>query len=131
MSRALAMWCRGIRGATTAESNTRDGIIRATKELLQRMTAANGVKEEDVSCAIFTATQDLNAEFPAVAARELGWSNVALLCEQEMNVPNSLPRCLRILLLWNTEKAIDEVVHVYLKGAKRLRPDLATAEPKE
>ena len=125
------MWCRGIRGATTVESNTRDGIIRATKELLQRMTAVNGVKEEDVSCAIFTATQDLNAEFPAVAARELGWSNVALLCEQEMNVPDSLPRCLRILLLWNTEKAIDEVVHVYLKGAKELRPDLATAEPKE
>lgn len=125
------MWCRGIRGATTAESNTKESIIQATKELLQRMIAANGVKEEDVSCAIFTATQDLNAEFPAVAARELGWSTVALLCEQEMNVPGSLPRCLRILLLWNTEKAIDEVVHVYLKGAMGLRPDLVTAEPKE
>jgi len=95
------------------------------------MIAANGVKEEDVSCAIFTATQDLNAEFPAVAARELGWSTVALLCGQEINVPGSLPRCLRILLLWNTEKALDEVVHVYLKGATGLRPDLVTAEPKE
>ena len=125
------MWCRGIRGATTVESNTKEDIVQAAKELLQRMIAANGVKEEDVSCAIFTATQDLNAEFPAVAARELGWANVALLCEQEMDVPGSLPRCLRILLLWNTEKAIEEVVHVYLKGAKGLGPDLATAEPKE
>ena len=131
MLEAPAVWCRGIRGATTVESNSKEGIIQATKELLQRMIAANGVKEDDVSCAIFTATQDLNAEFPAVAARELGWSNVALLCEQEMNVPGSLPRCLRILLLWNTEKAIDEVVHVYLKGAKGLRPDLATTQPKE
>ncbi len=125
------MWCRGIRGATTVESNTKESIIQATKELLRRMIAANGVKEEDVSCAIFTATQDLNAEFPALAARELGWSTVALLCGQEINVPGSLPRCLRILLLWNTEKALDEVVHVYLKGATGLRPDLVTTEPKE
>jgi chorismate mutase len=131
MLKGLPVWCRGIRGATTVESNSKEGIVQATRELLQRMIAANGVKEEDVSCAIFTATQDLNAEFPAVAARELGWSNVALLCEQEMNVPGSLPRCLRILLLWNTEKAVNEVVHVYLKGAKGLRPDIATAEPKE
>jgi chorismate mutase len=131
MLKGLPVWCRGIRGATTVESNSKEGIVQATRELLQRMIAANGVKEEDVSCAIFTATQDLNAEFPAVAARELGWSNVALLCEQEMNVPGSLPRCLRILLLWNTAKAVNEVVHVYLKGAKGLRPDIATAEPKE
>lgn len=118
------MWCRGIRGAITVESNTKEDIIQATKELLQKMIEANGVRGEDVSCVIFTTTRDLNAEFPAVAARELGWSGVALLCGHEMDVPGSLPRCLRILILWNTEKSAGEISHIYLKGAKGLRPDL-------
>lgn len=118
------MWCRGIRGAITVESNTKEDIIQATRELLQKMIEANGVRGEDVSCIIFTTTRDLNAEFPAVAAREFGWSGVALLCGHEMDVPGSLPRCLRILILWNTEKGAGEISHIYLKGAKGLRPDL-------
>jgi chorismate mutase len=122
------MWCRGIRGAITVGSNTKEDIIQATEELLQKMLQANGVNKEDISCIIFTTTQDLNAEFPAVAARELGWSNIASLCGHEMNVPGSLPRCLRILLLWNTEKSADDIVHVYLKGAQELRPDLTMGE---
>ena len=108
------------------ESNAREGIVEATQELLTQIVERNGVDEEDVSCIIFTTTQDLDAEFPAAAARELGWSHVALLCAQEMAVPGSLSSCLGILVLWNTEKSADEVSHVYLKGAKELRPDLAT-----
>lgn len=115
------MWCRGIRGATTAESNTRDSILEACKELLQKMIDANGIVPENVACAIFTTTQDLDAEFPAAAARQLGWSNTALLCGQEMNVPDSLKQCIRILILYNTEKSADEIVHVYIKGATKLK----------
>ena len=85
------------------------------------MVTANGVEEDDVACIIFTTTPDLNAEFPAVAARELGFAQTALLCGHEMNVPDSLPRCLRILLLFNTEKRAEEIVHVYVKGAQNLR----------
>ena len=116
---------RGIRGATTAEANTRDCILAATQELLEAMIAANHLQIDDIASAIFTTTPDLNAEFPAVAARQLGWYDVALLCEHEMSVPNSLPMCIRILLHWNTEVRADEVRHVYIKGAVRLRPDLA------
>jgi len=103
------------------EANTRDHILAATRELLGQMVAANGVTTEEVACAIFTTTPDLNAEFPAVAARELGWREVALLCGHEMAVPDGLPRCLRILLLVNTEKSPQELVHVYIKGAEVLR----------
>ena len=120
------MRCRGIRGATVVENNTKEGIVEAARELLTHMVEKNGVRVEDVSCIIFTTTQDLDAEFPAAAARELGWSHIALLCAQEMAVPGSLASCLRILMLWNTEKSADEVHHVYLKGAKELRPDLTT-----
>jgi chorismate mutase len=74
-----------------------------------------------VACAIFTTTHDLNAEFPAAAARQLGWAHPALLCAQEMNVPGSLQRCLRILILYNTEKSAEEIVHVYIKGATTLK----------
>jgi chorismate mutase len=118
------MWCRGIRGATTVERNTREDILAATRELLEKMVEANEIKIENIACAIFTTTSDLNAEFPAVAARELGWSEVALLCGQEINVPGSLERCLRILILYNTEKRADEIVHVYIKGAKELKSNL-------
>lgn len=115
------MWCRGIRGATTVDNNKREDILNAGKELLQKMIDANGIVPENVACAILTTTQDLNAEFPAAAARQLGWSHVALLCAQEMNVPGSLQKCLRILILYNTEKNADEIVHVYIKGATTLK----------
>lgn len=119
------MWCRGIRGATTVEENTRDAILEATTELLRMVVEANAVDSSDVAYGYFTTTPDVNAEFPAVAARMMGWTEVPLLCGHEMSVPGSLPKCLRILLLVNTTKRQDEIVHVYTRGAKSLRPDLA------
>lgn len=85
------------------------------------MVSANSVREEDTACILFTTTQDLNAEFPAVAAREMGFTRTALMCGHEMNVPGSLSMCLRILLLFNTAKSCDQIVHVYTKGAEVLR----------
>lgn len=117
------MYCRGIRGATTADSNTGEDILQATDELLRQMIEANGIEPENVAYAMFTTTSDLDAEFPALAARRLGWTNVALLCGQEIDVPGSLKGVVRILILLNTEKTIDEIVHVYIKGATELRPD--------
>jgi len=90
------------------------------------MTEANQIRPEDVASVFFTTTPDLTAEFPAVAARQMGWDHVALLCGHEMNVPGSLPMCLRILLHVNTEKRPEEIVHVYLRGARALRPEFAT-----
>lgn len=115
------MRCRGIRGATTVDANTKEDIQTAAKELLREMVQANGVQEEDVACILFTTTPDLNAAFPASVARELGLSQVPMLCGHEMNVPGSLPMCLRILILFNTEKSAEEIVHVYIKGARGLR----------
>jgi len=101
--------------------NTKEAILAATSELLQKMIQDNGVVKEQVACILFTTTADLNAEFPAQAARQLGWSEVALLCGHEMNVPGSLAHCLRILMLVNTEKRPQDIVHVYIKGAQGLR----------
>ena len=123
MSEGATVRCRGIRGATTVDANTREDILQAATELLQRMVQANGVRVEDVASVVFTTTLDLTAEFPALAARQMGWNDVALLCAHEMSVPGSLPRCLRILLHVNTEKQADQIVHVYLKGARALRPE--------
>ncbi len=117
------MLTRGIRGATTVNANTREAILEATTELLTAMVEANGIEVQDVASAFFTSSLDLNAEFPALAARQMGWTDVALLCGHEMDVPGALPRCLRILLHVNTEKKASEVVHVYLHGAKVLRPE--------
>jgi chorismate mutase len=116
-------WCRGIRGATTASENTREAIRAATRELLVEMVEENHIQPDDVASAIFTTTPDLDAEFPAVVARELGWLDTALLCGHEMNVPGSLQKCIRILIHWNTTRRADEIVHVYLHGAQVLRPD--------
>jgi chorismate mutase len=115
------MWCRGIRGATTVAVNTKEDILAAAGELLQKMIEANGVAKEQVACMLFTTTPDLDAEFPAAAARRLGWSEAALLGGQEIKVDSSLPRCLRILILFNTEKSAEEIVHVYLKETEVLR----------
>jgi chorismate mutase len=105
--------------------NSKDAIIAASKELLQQMVNANGVKVDDVACILFTTTPDLNAGFPAAAARELGWLQVALLCSQEMDVPDGFPRCLRVLMLFNTEKRNEDMVHVYLRGTEILRDDIS------
>ena len=118
------MLCRGIRGATTVAANTAEAIVEAATELLTAMLEANDVKVDDVASAFFTTTPDLTAEFPAVAARQMGWTDVALLCGHEMNVPGSLPMCLRILLHVNTDKGVSDIVHVYLRGARVLRPEL-------
>ncbi len=116
------MQCRGIRGAITVSANNKESILAATEELLVEMTQANSVKIDDIAAIFFSTTSDLNAEFPAVATRELGWTqHLALLCGHEMNVPNDLPRCLRILMLVNTEKGPEEIIHIYLGEAKRLR----------
>jgi chorismate mutase len=111
------------------ESNTRDAILDATRELLGEMIRANAIDAEDVASAWFTMTSDLNAEFPAVAARKyFDWHHVALECLQELDVIGSLRMCLRILLHVNTERAQSEVCHVYLRGAAVLRPDLPNGE---
>ncbi|MCX5992327.1 MAG: chorismate mutase [Chloroflexi bacterium] len=115
------MWCRGIRGATVAVANKREDILAATRELLQKMVDSNQVEKQVVACMFFTTTPDLNAEFPALAARQLGWTETALMCGHEMDVPHSLPRCVRILILFNTEKKAEDIVHVYIKGAEVLR----------
>ncbi len=119
----MGMRCRGIRGATTVEANRPEAILEATTELLAEMMRANDLRVGDVASAFFTTTPDLNAEFPAVAARRSGWNDVALLCGHEMDVPGSLPMCLRILLHVNTEKEAHQLAHVYLRGAEALRPD--------
>ena len=119
------MRCRGIRGATTATENSREAILAATRELLTLLVARNGVELEEITSAFFTVTDDLDAEHPALAARELGWREVALLCAREIPVPGGLGRCIRVLLHVNTEKTQSELRHVYLGAAARLRPEFA------
>jgi chorismate mutase len=123
------MTCRGVRGATTCEENTSESVLKATRELLALMIRRNEIKAEDVGSAIFSTTEDLNAEFPALAARQFGWYDVALMCIHEIDVPGSLRQCIRILLHWNTEKAADQIVHIYIKGAAILRPDRTKIPP--
>ena len=98
------MKCRGVRGATTAEANTREEILTCTRQLLALMIRINGIEPEDVGSAVFSLTRDLDAEFPALAARQLGWLDVPLLCTYEVDVPGSLRRCVRVLIHWNTDK---------------------------
>ena len=119
------MWCRGIRGATTVEENTREAILEGTSELLKLMISYNDLEEDQIAAVTFTTTTDLNAEYPAVAARQLGWTDAALLCGHEMDVPCGLKKVIRILLLVNTEKSSKEMKHVYIKEAVKLRPDSA------
>ncbi len=123
------MWCRGVRGATTADENSRDAILTATRQLLALLIRTNGIRSEDVASVVFTTTMDLNAEFPALAARQLGWLDVPLLCTHEISVPASLTQCIRVLVHWNTEKGQREIRHIYVKGAERLRPDLCDLPP--
>ena len=119
------MYCRGIRGATTVEHNDREEILAATIELLELLISQNELRSEDVASAIFTVTEDLNAEFPALAARQLGWTEVALLCACEIPVPNSLGKCIRILLHVNTTRSAAEMQNVYIREAVILRPTLS------
>lgn len=122
------MRVRGVRGAIRVEANTPEAILDAARTLLVQMARANGVEPDDIAAVVFTCTPDLNATFPAEAARALGWNRVPLLCAQEIAVPGAMSRVLRVLMLINTTLTQDEVVHVYLGDAERLRPDLHSAQ---
>src|ERR687884_2302188 len=119
------MAVRGIRGATTTEEDSEAAIVEATTELLEQISKANALQPEQIAAAWFTVTHDLTAEFPAAVARRFGWTEVPLLCVQEMSAPasnpRSVPRCIRLLILVNTEKPSSEMRFVYLRGAKHLR----------
>jgi chorismate mutase len=117
--------CRGIRGATSVTENTREAILSATRELLALLVERNGVKLEEIASVFFTVTEDLDAVHPALAARERGWHDVALLCAREIPVPDSPPRIIRVLLHANTELGQHEIRHVYLCEAVALRPTRA------
>lgn len=118
------MHIRGVRGATTVDENTEAAILQATTELLQQMADTNGVESDEIAAIIFTCTPDLDAAFPAEAARRMKWIAVPLLSAAEVVVPDALARCIRVLMLWNTPRSQGEVVHVYLRDAVVLRPDL-------
>ena len=118
---------RGVRGATTVTRNQKEEILEVTKELLSTMLEVNGIDTEDIASAWLTTTPDLYAEFPAVAARQIGWTQVPLMQSHEMAVPGMLPLCIRVLLHWNTEKTQGEIRHVYLREAARLRRDLSSS----
>jgi len=119
------MAVRGIRGATTVEEDSPQAIVDATQELLGALLDENGIVRSDVAAAWFTTTRDLTAEFPAVAARRMGWAEVPMLCGHEMELAagqdGNVPRCIRVLVLVNTERAASELRFVYLRGASRLR----------
>ena len=123
------MTCRGVRGATTVDQNDREEILQATRQLLALLIRRNEIEKREVASAIFTTTPDLDAEFPALAARQLGWLEVPLLCGHEIAVPGSLPRCIRVLVHWNTDKPQDAIHHVYIRDAEQLRPDLSKLPP--
>ena len=120
------MTVRGIRGATTIEQDTTEDVLTATRELLEAIFASNPeLKTADIASAIFTTTTDVISAFPAMAARQIGWDMVPMICTHEIPVPDSLPRCIRVLLHWNTEQKQDAIQHVYLHDAKSLRSDLS------
>jgi chorismate mutase len=129
MTQEQPMSIRGIRGATTVTADQPDLILQATRELLEEILEENkGMLPEDVASAIFTVTDDLASTFPAQAAREMGWSLVPMLCAREIPVPNSLSRVIRVLVHWNTNVSQSEIIHVYLRDAVKLRPDLVAAQ---
>ncbi len=119
----MTMVCRGVRGATTVTSVDRETVLQATRELLAALIRANGIEPTDVASAYFTTTTDITSVFPATAARQLGWLDVPLMCGYEMAVEGALPRCIRVLLHWNTERPQAEIRHIYLREARSLRPD--------
>jgi chorismate mutase len=120
---------RGIRGATTVNADEPDLILQATRELLEQILAENeGMQPEDVASALFTVTDDLVSTFPAQAARQMGWGLVPMMCAREIPVPGSLPRVIRVLVHWNTELQQNQITHVYLRQAVKLRPDLVAAQ---
>lgn len=123
------LMCRGVRGAITISSNREDDILEATRELLEAILRANEMRVEDIASVYFTTTADLTATYPAFAARQLGWYDVALLCGNEIDVPGGLAKCIRVLIHWNTTRTATEIKHVYLREARVLRPDRSNTPP--
>lgn len=124
MSGAGPAACRGIRGATTVESDRPEAVREATVELLDALVSANGCEPADVAAVIFTVSDDLPGANPAAAARGRGWEDVPLLVVRENGGGSLVSRCVRVLLLWNTARPQSEIQHRYLRGARVLRPDL-------
>jgi chorismate mutase len=123
---------RGLRGATTADSNTRDAILESTRELLEALVEANNVSADDIAAVTFSTTRDLDAEFPAVAARVgMGWTEVAMMCGHEMEVPGGQERCIRVMMLVNTDKAPHDLKRIYLREAASLRARSGKADKAE
>lgn len=122
----MGKWCsRGLRGAITVDINNSAEILEATRELLSQLVSENSIDTEDIAAAFFTVTADLDAEFPATAAREfMGWNHVPMLCGNEIPVPGRLGKCIRVMVIVNTDKTQKELKHIYLKGATVLRKDL-------
>jgi len=116
---------RGVRGAIDVPDDRPEEILSATRELLSRMLEANPeLRIEDIASIVFTTTDDLNSAYPAQAAREMGWNSVPMICSREIPVPGGLPRCIRVLMHWNTDLDQQAVCHIYLGSAASLRPDL-------
>jgi chorismate mutase len=122
--------CRGIRGAISVQSNTAERILESTRTLLETIVSENEINPDDIASVLFTTTADLNAAFPAAAAREMGWRYVPLICAAEIAVPGSLARCVRVLLHVNTQKSQKEIKHIYLGEAVQLRKDLISGSKK-
>lgn len=118
------MWTRGIRGATTINEDNPAEVVAATRELLEALWRENNFGPEDIASILFTVTSDIRSAFPAEVARQMGWGLVPLLCFQEIEVEGSIPLCIRVLITINTDKRQDEIRHVYLREAMKLRPDL-------
>ena len=124
------MTVRGIRGAVNIASNTKEEILSKSRELLEAIVKANRVKAGDIAAAIFTLSPDLNADFPAYAARQMGWTDVPLMCARELDVPGAMARVIRVLLLVNSRIPASKIKHQYLGDTPQLRPDLAQKGPK-
>ena len=124
------MSVRGIRGAVNIASNTKEEILTKSRELLEAIVRENKIQAEDIACAIFTLTPDLNADFPAYAARQLGWRDVPLMCARELDVPAAMEKVIRVLLLVNSTTPPSKIKHQYLGDTPKLRPDLAQKGPK-
>jgi chorismate mutase len=128
-SDGVGSWaCRGVRGATTAIANTAEDILEATDELLRMVIRLNDLDPANVASVIFTTTPDLTATFPALAARDIGWTEVPLMCAHEMAVPGSLQKCVRVMIHVNSTRSAAEIKHVYLNGARELRPEWAYSD---
>ena len=125
------MPARGVRGAITVRKNGKDEIVFSTEMLLEKMVSVNKIKVEDIASIIFSVTPDLDKEFPAIAAREMGWLYTPLMCTNEIPVKGSLKRCIRVLMTVNSDKKQSDIKHVYLQGAKKLRPDLSSRKKGE